>query len=106
MKYEILVDQKEGVQLPPLTLQLLLENAVKHNAATKTKPLAITIKRDEGNLIVSNTFNPRSTPPGESGIGLKNIRERYSFMSDREVEVFQSQESFEVIVPLLKAGLK
>lgn len=106
LKYEILVDKKESVQLPPLTLQLLLENAVKHNAATKTKPLKITIKREDEDLIISNSFNPRSATPGNSGIGLKNIRERYSFMSDRKVEASQSGDSFEVTVPLLKPGLK
>lgn len=106
LSYAIEVEENLELNLPPLTLQLLLENAVKHNAATKTNPLKIKIRKTGNCLTVTNSFHPRSTTSGKSGIGLTNIKERYAFLTDREVKITPSEESFEVSVPLLNAQVK
>ncbi|MCZ4408452.1 histidine kinase [Cryomorphaceae bacterium 1068] len=105
ISYVIRVNDSVKYAIPPLTLQLLLENAVKHNAATKDKPLIISIIQEDDQLKVTNTFNPRTTEPEESGIGLKNIKERYSFLSNREVVIDQNEALFEVNIPLLTKTL-
>jgi sensor histidine kinase YesM len=101
LSYIINIEDSANFSLPPLTLQLLLENAIKHNAATKEKPLVISIKQEGNELKVVNTFSPRTTQPGESGIGLKNIKERYGFMTDRMVVIEKNEALFEVSLPLL-----
>jgi LytS/YehU family sensor histidine kinase len=105
LSYIIKVDEPSNFSLPPLTLQLLLENAIKHNAATKDKPLVISIKQENNQLRVINTFNPRVTEIGESGIGLKNIKERYGFMTDRMVAIDKNESLFTVSLPLLTKPL-
>jgi sensor histidine kinase YesM len=101
LSYVIKVNESVKYALPPLTLQLLLENAIKHNTATKDKPLIISITQENNQLKVTNTFNPRATEPEESGIGLKNIKERYGFLTDREVVIEKNEALFEVNLPLL-----
>jgi len=101
LSYVIKVNESAKYALPPLTLQLLLENAIKHNAATKDKPLIISITQENDLLKVTNTFNPRASEPEESGIGLKNIKERYGFLTDREVVIEKNEALFEVNLPLL-----
>jgi len=101
LSYIINVEDSANFSLPPLTLQLLLENAIKHNAATKEKPLVISIKQEGNELKVVNTSSPRETQPGESGIGLKNIKERYGFMTDRMIVIEKNESLFEVSLPLL-----
>jgi LytS/YehU family sensor histidine kinase len=101
ISYVINVNESVKYALPPLTLQLLLENAIKHNAATKDKPLLISITMEGNQLKVTNTHNPRATEPEESGIGLKNIKERYGFLTDREVVIEKNEALFQVTLPLL-----
>ena len=105
LSYVIKVDDSSTYALPPLTLQLLLENVIKHNAATKSNPLEISITQRGDQLSVINTFSPRATEPGESGIGLKNIKERYGFLTDRGVVIDKNESKFEVTLPLLKKQL-
>lgn len=106
LSYVIKVDDSAKYSLPPLTLQLLLENAIKHNSATKEKPLVISIKQTDNELKVVNTFSPRAKLPGESGIGLNNVEERYGFLTDQKVVIEQNESNFEVILPLLKKPLQ
>ncbi|MFB6454170.1 sensor histidine kinase [Chitinophaga sp. Hz27] len=91
-----------NLQLPPLTLQLLVENALKHNKTTKNEPLTITIRsNDRQQLIVENSLNPlERTAPG-SGIGLNNITRRYALMDAPLPEIYQDEKIFSVTVPLL-----
>ncbi|MDG5768291.1 histidine kinase [Balneolales bacterium ANBcel1] len=91
--------------LPPLSLQLLLENAVKHNAASTGKPLRITVDTDHQELVVTNTRRPRSSPSGESrGVGLRNIKRRYALLTRREPRIEQTETEFRVALPLLHTG--
>ena len=66
----------------PLSLQLLLENAVKHNMVTSSKPLHIKIYEDHGSLVVENNLQPKQIVKKSSGVGLDNIKQRYQLLSD------------------------
>jgi hypothetical protein len=85
----------------PLSLQLLLENAVKHNMVTSTKPLHITIYEDGENLVVKNNLQPKQIVKKSSGVGLDNIRQRYSLLTNKRVNINQQAESFAVAIPML-----
>lgn len=101
--YSIKVDSNLGKQIPPLSLQLLLENAIKHNEASKSKPLFIEIFQEGNDLIVSNTFQPKRQQIEESaGIGLKNIEMRYEILSHRQPMIINTDDEFIVRLPLLE----
>ena len=89
--------------IPPLTLQMLVENAVKHNVVSSSKPLYITIQSLEtGMLSVRNNLQKKTTLINSNHVGLKNIKTRYSMLGKREVLVAESQIDFNVAVPLLQ----
>jgi hypothetical protein len=90
--------------IPPLTLQLLIENAVKHNVIRETSPLAIQLLQlDNDYLIVSNTLNELPSPGRErEGSGLANIRSRYTYFTEKPVNVIRTSTHFEVHIPLLE----
>ncbi len=85
----------------PLSLQLLLENAVKHNMVTSSKPLHIRIYEDGDNLIVDNNLQPKQIVKKSSGVGLDNIRQRYNLLTDKKVIINQQAERFAVVIPML-----
>jgi hypothetical protein len=85
----------------PLSLQLLLENAVKHNMVTTTKPLHIKIYESQGNLIVENNLQPKQIVKKSSGVGLENIKQRYNLLSNKKVNINQQAHSFAVALPML-----
>ncbi|MFD2600137.1 sensor histidine kinase [Sphingobacterium corticis] len=90
-------------QLPPLTLQLLVENALKHNKTSKRNPLEIRISTNElGELIVENTLLPLEKIISSSGIGLKNIIRRYKLLSQPEPRLYRNEERFTVVLPLFR----
>ncbi|AXT19595.1 histidine kinase [Flavobacteriaceae bacterium AU392] len=85
----------------PLSLQLLLENAVKHNTVTSNKPLHIKIYESEGNLIIENNLQVKQVVKKSSGVGLNNIRQRYNLLSTRQVKINHSADRFAVALPML-----
>ncbi len=85
----------------PLSLQLLLENAVKHNQVTPAKKLHITIFEENGNLVIKNNVQSKSVVKKGSGVGLQNIRQRYSLLTDRPMKIQQNEREFKVMIPLL-----
>jgi sensor histidine kinase YesM len=87
-------------KLPPLSLQILLENAIKHNAISSATKLHISIDVDNNVLIVSNNKNPKQNVEGYQ-IGLKNIAERYRLLSDKQAEIIEQANIFTVKLPLL-----
>ena len=91
--------------VPPLALQLLLENAVKHNTAFQIDPLRLRVSLDAtaGTLTVRNTLRPRRLAPGEaSGLGLKNLAARYAFLTDRPLQAGEEAGEFVAVLPLLR----
>lgn len=85
----------------PLSLQLLLENAVKHNVVTSSRPLKITVKESDGHILVTNNLQEKAVVKKSSGVGLNNIRQRYALLSDREVRIRKTEDQFSVALPML-----
>ncbi|MCM4156575.1 histidine kinase [Gramella sp. AN32] len=88
-------------KVAPLALQLLLENAIKHNRVGEKTPLIITIIEDKDLLIIENNLQVKENLKEGSGVGLRNITERYKILTDRTVEIIKSNTSFKVTLPLL-----
>ncbi|WP_179348298.1 histidine kinase [Winogradskyella pacifica] len=85
----------------PLSLQLLLENAVKHNMVTSSKPLHIKIYEDDNYLVVMNNLQPKQIVKKSSGVGLENIKQRYQLLSNKKVHINQREKDFAVAIPML-----
>ncbi|MBD2716496.1 histidine kinase [Hymenobacter sp. BT646] len=95
----------ETLLVPPLAVQLLLENALKHNATSQRDPLRITVELDAAarRLTVRNTLRYRRVPEGEStGLGLQNLQARYAFLTSELVVVIKTETEFLVTLPLLE----
>ncbi|MEK6481812.1 histidine kinase [Catalinimonas sp. 4WD22] len=88
-------------QIPPMTLQLLVENAVKHNITDRDKPLTLEIYNKGEKLVISNNIQAKTKLMPSTGIGLKNIREKYRLLNQPEVEIIQTDTLFTVIIPLI-----
>ncbi len=105
---EVQIDVDEAYysfQLPPLTLQLLLENAVKHNSLSPAKPLQIRIFTDEvNNLFVLNTLRKKNNVVPSSQTGLRNISRKYQLLKQPDVVVKQTEDCFQVTIPLIPAA--
>lgn len=102
--FRIDIDKSKLVMLiPPVTLQLFIENALKYNRTEEENPLVVNIySNDNDELVVSNTLLPLIKKPYSTGIGLKNIISRYALLSDRKPVVEQNDETFTVKVPLIR----
>ncbi|HWA32865.1 MAG TPA: hypothetical protein VG737_01985, partial [Cyclobacteriaceae bacterium] len=88
--------------IPPMTIQLLVENAVKHNAISKDQPLLVYISSiDNTNIQVYNTKTRAVKPTTSFRVGLDNIHKRYSFFTSEKV-VVRDDEKFLVQLPVLK----
>ncbi len=85
----------------PMTLQLLIENAIKHNQISSSQHLNINIKTQNNYLEVNNTYAPYSTPVDGNGLGLYNLKERYQYFSENPIIVEQTEELFTVKIPIL-----
>ena len=86
----------------PLSLQLLLENAVKHNQVTSSKKLYISIYEENGTLVVSNNVQQKQSLKESTGVGLQNIKDRYALLTDMPVVINKNREEFSVAIPILK----
>lgn len=94
--------QAEDWYLPPLTLQLLVENAVKHNKMSASKPLLIELNSFTDSLHISNTINTREQDIISTGIGLENIKKRMAFLTEKKVSILNTGTTFSVIIPMVK----
>jgi len=91
----------EELKIVPLSLQLLLENAVKHNVVSSLKPLEITIYEEEGYLIIQNNINPKEAIGKSTKVGLQNIADRYGLITSKGVKIENNNKIFKVCLPLL-----
>ncbi|TDW48683.1 2TM domain-containing protein [Flavobacterium sp. 270] len=85
----------------PLSLQLLLENTVKHNVVSEQKPLHIRIFIDGDCLAIQNDFQKKEVLQDRQGVGLQNIVNRYAIITDRKVAIEQNEQTFTVKIPIL-----
>ena len=85
----------------PLSLQLLLENTIKHNVVSESRPLYIKIYESDGYLVIENNFQKKEVLHKRKGVGLQNIADRYSLVTRREVMIEESPERFVVKLPVL-----
>lgn len=95
---EDLLDQK----VAPLSLQLLMENAIKHNVVSEDHPLFIQVYASNGRLVVSNNLQLKKQVSESVGIGLENIRKRTQLLTDKLMEVAAGPENFVVSIPLIE----
>ena len=85
----------------PMALQMLLENAIKHNSISVNKPLKVEIVEEDGYVIVKNNLQPKKSEIVSNKIGLENIKSRYKYLSDKDVLVEKSNVEFIVKIPIL-----
>jgi sensor histidine kinase YesM len=88
-------------RLPPLTLQMLVENAVKHNRMMKECPLRIMLRTENGNLIVVNNLQRKVRQVSSNRVGLGNITKKYKLLGQPDIVVKETQKEFAVIIPLI-----
>ncbi len=94
------LENPEG-KIIPLSLQLLLENAVKHNVVTTDKPLTITIFEKDGFLHIENNLQPKTVMQFSTGVGLTNIKTRYEMLRTKTFEVQKTNNAFIAKLPIL-----
>ncbi len=95
-------EEKLRKKIVPLSLQLLMENAIKHNIVSSDKPLQIHIFTENGSLVVSNNLQMKKQVTESTGIGLDNIRNRYKLLGDKTVAVTETETNFTVSIPLIE----
>lgn len=104
-KFDVLIDVPPAIQtsyrIAPLTLQLLIENAVKHNRMSLQEKLRVHVYVNEDWLLVENPIQARDQPEPSTGVGLANIVNRYSLLTDRPVEFGEKEDLFVVKIPLI-----
>ncbi len=102
LRIDIDLDAPENACIAPLALQMLVENAIKHNEISARHPLRIRIAQCDDAILVSNKMKRRNRISGENGgIGLRNIQSRYELLSDHSVLIEQDDQFFSVKLPLL-----
>jgi LytS/YehU family sensor histidine kinase len=94
----------ENYMIPPLTLQLLVENAVKHNVILREKPLHINVETiPGGQLMVRNSLQLKTVHVASNKVGLRNIAAKYKLMNQPEIIIAQDETYFSVTLPLMKS---
>lgn len=107
LQFEIEIDNAYSDTLvPPMSLQVLIENAVKHNEISNRKPLTISIRtQDNGVLVVANKIQRKRTDNPGSGIGLGNLTKRYKLLFQQEIVVEKTDGMFIVSIPLINSDV-
>lgn len=102
LQVEVEADAKPDEWIVPMSLQLLVENAVKHNEVSAARPLQLSIRKQDGRIAVENNLQRKSVADDSTQTGLKNIRQQFALLSDSAVKVDESETKFRVTVPVLK----
>ena len=102
ISYELPEDfDNEEAKVVPLSLQLLLENTIKHNVVSEQKPLHIRIYINDNYLIVENNLQKKEVLQDRRGVGLQNIVNRYALISERKVLIDENANCFKIKIPIL-----
>ena len=91
----------DEAKVVPLSLQLLLENCIKHNIVSESKPLHIKIYIENNQLVVENNLQKKEILSERKGVGLQNIVNRYAIITQRKVLVEETEKSFKILLPIL-----
>jgi hypothetical protein len=91
----------DEAKVVPLSLQLLLENCIKHNVVSESKPLHIKIYIENNQLVVENNLQKKEILSDRKGVGLQNIVNRYAIITQRKVLVDETEKSFKILIPIL-----
>jgi len=91
--------------IAPSTLQLLIENAIKHNVVSKKNPLSINIFEEDKHIVVQNNIQLKDVKEESTNIGLNNIRSRYDYLCGKDALIVNSEEVFTVKVPIIQSDL-
>lgn len=91
----------EEAKVVPLSLQLLLENCIKHNVVSEAKPLHVKISIENGQLVITNNLQKKEVLQDRKGVGLQNIVNRYGILTNRKVLVEENEKEFKVLLPIL-----
>jgi len=100
------INSNSNYKIVPLSLQILLENAVKHNVISSESPLEIKIYEENGYLIVSNNLNEKSVLSNSTKVGLNNIKERYNLITQKRIEIGVEKGFFVARIPLLTQKIR
>jgi sensor histidine kinase YesM len=103
IRLEMQLEQTAPYSIIPVSLQIMVENALKHNAASEDNPLVIRMRQTDGYMEVSNTIRKKnSLPTGDSsGTGLANLRERIRLTTGKEMRIAQDEHTFSIKIPLI-----
>lgn len=93
---------KEQYLIPPISLQVLAENAVKHNEFSDASPLVFSVKFADETIVVQNNLKRKTIRRGSSKIGLNNLNERYKLTTNKPIRLEETETLFTVTLPLLK----
>ena len=98
---EIESDVRSKGMIPPATLQMLIENAIKHNRFSINEPLKVTVRSNGHTLVISNNIRKKLTVDSSPGIGLENIRKRYELTTGGPIDISQDEQYFTVKIPVI-----
>ena len=94
-------DMVSDKQILPVTLQILIENAIKHNSTSKNTPLRINIYAQDGYLVVKNNLQIKKVVENSNKQGLENLKNLYTYLIEKEIQIKQDSSSFAVMIPLI-----
>jgi len=97
------ISDKENALVVPMSLQMLIENCIKHNIVSEENPLIVEVSLNQGYVVVKNNLQPKSSIEDTGGIGLQNLKSRYELLSEKPIIVEETKTEFIVSVPVLKA---
>lgn len=102
LEMSVSIGEQSGERMiAPMTMQMLIENAIKHNVISKKKPLTIRIYDEDQYLIVENNMQKKESKEYSSNVGLKNIQSRYGFLTEKKMEIIETEQMYKVKIPLI-----
>jgi two-component system LytT family sensor kinase len=103
IELDILSIEMKKYRILPVSLQILIENALKHNSATRDNPLKINVFMEDEYIVVENNLQKKMNIESSPGTGLKNLAERLRLITQKELKIIENNDQFIVKIPLIKA---